>query len=210
MLNLKNIKIKWKRTIPILKRMGIVFCLVLFLPYIITVFGRGIEKGEEWIRLGGPELFVVTEKGRESIPVDEYLLKIMAPFYQESYSVEQLEVLSIVLRTNLIVSLQDGSSITDESWNQEERYLAWGNQYENYEKNLRTIISNTQGIILLYQGDIALIDEKKALDNLQSLTYSNFCQNTDSYINSTSNSANMAYLSILNEFFEDYVIYHYF
>lgn len=141
------------KMIPVLKKTGVIFCIVLFLPYIITVFGRGIDEAEKLPILRGPMVTILTEKGTQSIPTDEYLCGILAQYYDKGYTREELKAVCIILRSNLLCHLEAGKNFYD-IWLYQERREHWGQNFLNYEKEVRNIISETAGKILLINGKI--------------------------------------------------------
>lgn len=181
-----NKQIMKRQMISVLKSIGIIFCVVLFLPFIITVFWRGIDEAEKIPILTGPEITVLSEKGTEKIPLDEYLCGILAQYYDSGYTREELKALSVILRTNLIYELEQKEHLYCEVWNKEIRRERWGNNFQNYEMDLRNILSETAGEIMLHNGKIENITILEILNDERS------------------------YLTILQYQFEDYVIYHYF
>lgn len=141
------------KMMPVLKITGVIFCLVLFLPYIITVFGRGVEEAEKLPLLTGPEITILTEKGTQYIPTDEYLCGILAQYYDKGYTREELKAVCIILRSNFLYNLENGKNFYD-IWSYQDRREHWGQNFLNYEKEVRNIISETAGKILLKNGKI--------------------------------------------------------
>lgn len=144
------------KMIPVLKMTGIIFCIVLFLPYIITVFGRGIDEAEKLPVLTGPPITVQTDKGTQSIPTDEYLCGLLAQYYDKGYTREELKAVCIILRSNFLYNLEAGKNFYD-VWSYQERREYWGVNFPDYEKEVRNIVSETAGKILLKNGKIVEI-----------------------------------------------------
>lgn len=185
-LHIPNKQLEYvQKMIPVLKRTGIIFCVVLFMPYIITVFGRGINEAEKLPVLTGPVITILTEKGTQMIPTDEYLCGLLAQYYDKGYTREELKALSIILRSNFLYDLEAGKKFYD-IWSYQERRDYWGQNFPSYEKEIRNIISETAGKILLKNGKI------------EEITICNFSHDgTDCE-------------SILKTNYADYVIYQYF
>ncbi len=141
------------KMIPVLKITGVIFCVVLFLPYIITVFGRGVDEEEKLPILTGPVITILTEKGTQTIPTDEYLCGILAQYYDKGYTREELKAVCIILRSNFLYNLEAGKKFYD-IWSYQERWEHWGTNFPDYEKEVRNIISETAGKILLKNGKI--------------------------------------------------------
>lgn len=181
-----NKQIMKQQMISVLKSIGIIFCVVLFLPFIITVFWRGIDEAEKFPVLSGPEITVLSDKGTEKIPIDEYMCGILAQYYEIGYTREELKALSVILRTNLLYELEQNEHLYCEIWNKEIRREQWGNNFQIYELDLRNILWETTGEILLHNGKI---EEITIIENLYD---------------------ERSYLTILQHQYEDYVIYHYF
>lgn len=139
--------------IPVFKIAGIIFCIVLFLPYIVTVFGRGIDEADQYPVLTGPAITVLTEKGTQSIPTDEYLCGLLAQYYDKGYTREELKALSIILRSDFLYHLENGKNFYD-VWSYQDRREHWGQNFPEYEREIRNIISETAGKILLKNGKI--------------------------------------------------------
>ncbi len=173
------------KMMSVMKITGVIFCLVLFLPYIITVFGRGVEEAEKLPLLTGPEITILTEKGTQSIPTDEYLCGILAQYFDKGYTREELKAISIILRSNFLYNLDIGKSFYD-IWSYQDRRELWGQNFLNYEKEVRNIISETAGKILLKNGKIEEITICDLLHDGQS------------------------YETILQNNYADYAIYQYF
>ncbi|MDE6530460.1 MAG: hypothetical protein K2K96_06775 [Lachnospiraceae bacterium] len=142
-----------KKMIPVLKITGVIFCVVLFLPYIITVFVRGIDEAEKLPVLTGPVITILTEKGTQSIPTDEYLCGLLAQYYDKGYTREELKAICIILRSNFLYNLEANKNFYD-IWSYQERRENWGQNFPTYEREVRNIISETAGKILLKNGKI--------------------------------------------------------
>lgn len=182
---LENVHIMTQKMIPVIKITGIILGVVLFLPYIITVFGRGIGESEKLPVLTGPPITILTEKGTEAIPTDEYLCGLLAQYYDKGYTREELKVICIILRTNLLYYLEsekDNYGV----WSYQERKEYWGRNFFDFEKEVRNIISETAGTILLKNGKI------------EEITICNFSHDTTEFE------------SLLQTNYADYVIYQYF
>lgn len=171
--------------IPVFKITGIIFCIVLFLPYIVTVFGRGIDEADKLPVLTGPAITVLTEKGTQSIPTDEYLCGLLAQYYDKGYTREELKAISIILRSSFLYNLENGKNFYD-VWSYQERREHWGQNFPEYEREIRNIISETAGKILLKNGKI------------EEITICDFSHD------------GMDYESILQTNYTDYAIYQYF
>lgn len=174
-----------QKMIPVLKITGVIFCVVLFLPYIITVFGRGIGEAEKLPEMTGPPITVLTEKGTQSIPTDEYLCGLLAQYYDKGYTREELKAICIILRTDLLYYLESGKDVYD-VWTYQERKDHWGQNFFDFEKEVRNIISETAGKILLKDGKI------------EEITICDFSHDTTDFE------------SLLQTNYTDYVIYQYF
>lgn len=167
----------FQNLIPVMKYAGIIFCFVLFLPYIITVFSQGMEEAVRFPALEGPIITITSEKGTEKIPTDVYLCEILAKYYGMDYTREELKAYCVILRTNLLYDLESDQIFFEDAWDYKMRREQWGNQFLVYETDLRNIISETKGEILLLDGTIQKItigEFSGGQSDYKSLLYSNY------------------------------------
>jgi len=149
-----------------MKGWSMVFCLVLFLPYLVSVFWSGNEFRSDWqqvesdlesritIRIQGAE-------GIRALSMEEYLYGCLPAVISADYESECLKAQAILLRTSLIsVYKETAESGQVEMEETNNLYLSrkqlqemWGSAFEeNYEK-IKQAVSDTKGIYITYDGE---------------------------------------------------------
>ena len=161
------------------------FLAEYIIPYILFVFIDRIEKKENEIILEGPPVVVQSDKGMEYIPLDEYLCGVMAPYMEAGYTTEELEFLSLIYRSNLIYDMEKGRTPLQEYYTREERQNLFLD-FEKKEEQLRIVIAQTAGDILIYKGKIMEIPMFEF------------------------GGMGLTFEEILEQYYEDYTLYHYY
>lgn len=145
-----------------LKSAGAFLILLIFLPYVVSVFVNGVGTGKEdrgddfYIRVQVPD----TEEadGIAEVEWTEYLAGILAKEMPEDSEEEALKAQAVLIRTQLYRNLQDSEDkvLTQEYLSREELRRKWGAQdFEKiYEKYVRAV-EETDDTALMYEDTYA-------------------------------------------------------
>ena len=130
---------------------GSIFILIVFIPYLVTVYLHG--------SIGG--LF---SGSGEDEQLEQQVVAQLAAQIPADYEMECLKAQAVIARTNLYremneTEINESADNTEESvssdsgWSEEQMRSAWGEDYERNLEKLETAVSETEGEILTYDGD---------------------------------------------------------
>ena len=162
MVKIKVNRIKEKRG----DRTGLLLLALLFFllfPYIISGFSNVEKQTLEWEEVPG-QIWVVEKKiwGSRKIPLEEYLVGMVAATIPGEYEPETMKAQAIILRTfcmNHMKKEEGKKVIYDEElkeyyFSKEEREEVWGEKVVVYLEKIQKAVRDTKGIILVCDGDI--------------------------------------------------------
>lgn len=116
-----------------IKLYGSVFLLIIFIPYLVTVYLQG-----------GHFPFLQSKSERE---MEQQVAAIVAAEISADDQLETLKAQAVIARTNFWRTQQKGEVI-EKGWSEEVRKSTWGEHYEQYQKKIDTAVSETRGEIL--------------------------------------------------------------
>ncbi len=148
-----------------MKRTLLLALLMILIPYFIVSFF--MEEKEIDFNLITNNINVrikrVTTNNIELVPLEEYIVGVVAGEMPVSFHIEALKAQSVAARTYVIKRLIDNSDmdydVVDTVSNQvylDNNYLKdkWQDEYVNKINKLRKAVSDTLGEILVYNGEI--------------------------------------------------------
>lgn len=133
-----------------IKLYGSILILIVFVPYLITVYLHGGNFGFSF-------------GSSEDEQVEERLVGILAKEMPVTYETECLKAQAVIARTNLYQSMEaggDGSASaqenveTKEGWAEADMKAAWGEKYEQYLERMENAVAQTKGEVLTYHGEL--------------------------------------------------------
>ncbi len=134
---------------------GSVFILVVFIPYLVTVYLHG--------GIGG----LFTGSGQAG-QLEQQVLALLAGQIPADYEMECLKAQAVIARTSLYreesaessgeettdgAELPDSGETENSGWTEEQMQAAWGEDYEKNLEKLETAVAETEGEILVYEGE---------------------------------------------------------
>ena len=147
-------------------RTGLLLLALLFFllfPYIISGFSNVEKQTLEWEEVPG-QIWVVEKKiwGSRKIPLEEYLVGMVAATIPGEYEPETMKAQAIILRSfcmNHMKKEEGKKVIYDEElkeyyFSKEEREEVWGEKVVVYLEKIQKAVRDTKGIILVCDGDI--------------------------------------------------------
>ncbi len=103
--------------------------------------------------------FVYWEKEQKKIPAELFLVGALAGSIDSSYETEALKAQAVMLRSSLYRKMQQENTKVAELTTADSSYLSigeqkkkWGDSYEEEEKKLLDAVSQTKGIVAMYEG----------------------------------------------------------
>lgn len=142
-----------------LRQAGYLIVIIMLLPYVVTIFvnGNGILKIQE---AGNPYLVVKREGEMKEMTLDEYGIGVLAKEIDADAMIEALKAQAVLIRTSIYKTLQEEgtNTILEKSyWTRSQMQHNWGsaNYSQNYSK-LKEAWDETKGIVLFYEGKLAL------------------------------------------------------
>lgn len=148
-----------------IKLYGSILILVIFVPYLVTVYLHGGNFGFSF-------------GNSEDEQIEEQLVGILAKEMPVTYETECLKAQAVIARTNLYQSMeaegddsasaqenteqQDGDAANDlsenssvqEGWTEAEMSAAWGEKYEQYLEKIENAVAQTEGEVLTYNDEL--------------------------------------------------------
>ena len=145
-----------------LKGWGVVFFLILFLPFIVTVVWSGGGEGEEgdFINKKAESGIRVRLQGESGVvlSMEEYLYGCLPAVIPVEYEMECLKAQAVLLRTCLIGQYMEGLQ-NGSGWLEEDSYLnrvtlqaLWGTDYADYYEKIKQAVDETRGVYIVYDG----------------------------------------------------------
>lgn len=119
------------------KLYGSVLILILFIPWLLTVYLRGGMSG-----------YFVSPDADEQL--EEQVVSVLASEIPADYEMECLKAQAIIVRTNLC--REDGENET--GWDETAMQQAWGEDYEKNLGKIRTAAAETEGMVLTFEGEL--------------------------------------------------------
>ena len=147
-------------------KVGLILTILLFFCVFPVLMSNFSESEKETINLEhtAGQVWVLQRKfwGSIQIPLEEYLVGMLASSIPAEYETETLKAQAILLRSFCMSQMtkEDGKKIiSDETikeyyLNESQRKNLWTNQYETYEKKILQAVSETKGILVAYEGKI--------------------------------------------------------
>ena len=149
-----------------LETKGVLFVTLLFFvlfPYIISGFSEIEKQTISWENKPG-QIWVLEEKiwGLKSIPLEEYLVGMLAATIPAEYDMETLKAQAIILRSFCMTYMEkeEGKKIIYDKW-LKEYYLEkqdyqnlWGEKEAENIQKMQKAVTDTKGIVLVWNGDI--------------------------------------------------------
>ncbi|MBU7594373.1 stage II sporulation protein D [Metabacillus halosaccharovorans] len=162
---------------PILFAFGGLFIIILLIPTLLVTPFMEQSKGKlgEELTVAKSEAPVLAEspldvpvyrsqtKQIESIPLEEYVIGVVASEMPAEFETEALKAQALAARTYITkqlmngpISTPDGAAVTDTQMHQvyknpEELKAIWGDEYESKLQKITAAVAATQGKILTYQ-----------------------------------------------------------
>ncbi|WP_026563121.1 stage II sporulation protein D [Bacillus sp. J37] len=162
---------------PILFAFGGLFIIILLIPTLLVTPFMEQSKGKlgEELTVAKSEVPVLAEspldvpvyrsqtKQIESIPLEEYVIGVVASEMPAEFETEALKAQALAARTYITkqlmngpISTPDGAAVTDTQMHQvyknpEELKAIWGDKYESKLQKITAAVAATQGKILTYQ-----------------------------------------------------------
>ncbi len=134
-----------------IKLYGSILILIIFVPYLITVYLHG---GNFGFSLGNSQ----------DKQIEEQLVGILAQEIPATYETECLKAQAVIARTNLYRNLESGEAdsvsakedAVQEGWTESEMSAVWGDKYEEYLERIENAVAQTEGEVLTCDGELIL------------------------------------------------------
>ncbi len=147
-------------------RAGMLLLALLFFllfPYIISSFSE-VEKQTIAAEEVPGQIYVLEKKiwGGQKVPLEEYLIGMMAATIPGNYEMETLKAQAIILRSFCMnhMKKENGKKVIYDDglkeyyFTEQEYEELWGEKADNYFKKMQSAVEETKGIILVCNGDI--------------------------------------------------------
>ncbi len=137
-----------------MKKGIIVLFLIVLLPYIILSFFYDEEKNILYVK-------VKTDKTIISVPLEEYIVGVVAGEMPASFHEEALKAQAVAARSYVLNKIKSNNSydVTDNTLTQvyldEDKLKSkWKDNYDQYLKKIRRAVYSTEGEVLVYDNEI--------------------------------------------------------
>lgn len=118
------------------KLYGSVLILILFIPWLLTVYLHGGRTG-------------FSSASEEDEQLEERVVCVLASEIPADYEMECLKAQAVIARTNLCRE-EDGET----GWDETAMREAWGEDYEQNLEKIRTAAAETEGLVLTCEGEL--------------------------------------------------------
>lgn len=153
-----------------MKRFLMVLFLMVTIPYVTTLAWTG-RLGEEDITglsgggteeygAAGKRYVTVWQNGREAqVPVEEFLISVLAAQIPAEYGPETLKAQAVLARTYIYREMDGAEGIYEEALDMDALSRAqmeklWGSrQFSEYYGKLKTAVTETAGLYLTFEGE---------------------------------------------------------
>lgn len=142
-----------------MRQTGYFLIIIMLLPYVVTVFvnGNGILKLEE---ADSPYITVERDGGTKEMSLNEYGIGVLAKEIDADSEMETLKAQAILIRTSIYKTLQEEGTNTvlkKNYWTRNQMETNWESEtyLEKYNK-MKEAWESTKGIVLIYEGNLAL------------------------------------------------------
>lgn len=142
-----------------MRQAGYALIIMMLLPYVVTVFvnGNGVLKLEQ---ADSPYITVERDGKKSEMSLDEYGIGVLAKEIDADAEMEALKAQAILIRTSIYKTLQEEGTdtvLTKNYWTRNQMEMNWESDFysENYEK-MKEAWNSTRGIVLIYEGKLAL------------------------------------------------------
>lgn len=169
---------------------GLLVCLGLFvLPF-------AIQKKNEPIKIPKKkvcDVFIQVEGQSKPLPLEEYLVGVVAGEMPVSFHKEALKAQAIAARTYVLKSTEGGKKPISPTVSRQvfideaQRKENWGDYFSGNEAKLREILEETKGQVLLYKGDL-ITAMFHSMSNGQTESAAGFSGNEIPYLSSVDSS----------------------
>ncbi len=147
----------------VLRERRILFSAVSFfifiLPYILHLAINGIRPAQmETFGQSDQVTEIEMDSHTESIQLEVYLVGALVRNTESSYDEETLKAVAVILRSNVVCALVEERSMERSSfYTDEELRTLWGEEYEVNLQRYRNVITDTEGIVIFYDGEIVSV-----------------------------------------------------
>ncbi len=150
-------------------RMGIkVLCMVVFcmlgMPLVLSVVFRdrhGTKEssaGQEVLyQTADAGYYVTCERatGMLRVPMEDYLFSMVAQMMAPDAPVEAMRAFTVLLRTQIVYETEQEETCFVENFNLPKELCGeWGEQAQAYEQLYRSVVRDTAGIVMTWQGEL--------------------------------------------------------
>ena len=147
------------------RKVVLLLALLFFLlfPYIISNFSK-VEKQTIAVEKVPGQIYVLEKKiwGGQKIPLEKYLIGMMAATIPGNYEMETLKAQAIILRSYCMnhMKKENGEKVIYDDelkkyyFTEQEYEELWGGTTGSYFSKMKNAVEETKGIILVCNGDI--------------------------------------------------------
>lgn len=130
--------------------------LITFLMWIKIPVTSSREDFHANIKKEEPVVHMKQENQTKQIPLEEYLIGVVAAEMPASYELEALKAQAIAARTfashrDFIV---DNTIMTQAYLTVEQQKELWKENFNHYRSKIETAVRETEGIVIVYQGEV--------------------------------------------------------
>lgn len=171
------------------KRLLVVFIIILFfIPVLLNLkYNRPLESSP--VEEIACETEITVEGEDEPLPLEEYLIGVVASEMPVAYSLEALKAQAIAARTFALKETAEGTkpigrdTAAQVYMNEKERKERWGKSFKENESKIQQAIEETKGSIIVYNEEM-ITAMFFSTSNGQTETAENFSGNPVAYLQS--------------------------
>lgn len=155
-----------------MKKKILLFMILIFLPVFLSLglsrmkLEKGVEDNRDpseafykETKINNQRVLVYMRGLYKEIPLEEYVIGVVAGKYSEQYEDKLLEALAISVRTDILKSIEQtqsnqGDILGFRYYTKEERKELWGaDLYEKKEEKIESAVGKTAGQVIIYMED---------------------------------------------------------
>lgn len=145
-------------------KIGILILIILFLPYMITIFLSDTKKIEKVSTEGEPTIAVEENEETKTISLDTYIMGAVAANISVDYELETLKAQAVIIRTYTLKAIDNLKTKGNQnpttsdiglSYAQiKDKKETWGDDYDtNYEK-IENAVYLTKNEVITYEDEL--------------------------------------------------------
>lgn len=136
-----------------------IILFIILLPYLITIIlSDKVKKEENTLENQKKVVSIQSEKGKEKVDLDTYIVSVVAAEMPANFELESLKAQAVAVRTYTIRHTKDKENINSNELKQscmsiDKMKEVWGSQYSNNYNKILKAVESTKDEIMVYNKE---------------------------------------------------------